>query len=262
MATPLSSLLQSLGFTEKEALVYLAIQKHGRVSPSDLAEATGINRTTVYSVAKELLAKGVIVEDLGSHTRELLATAPEELERLLERQLSELKQKQSVVDEAVEMVRGIAGEALFPIPKIQYVKEDRIEAFLYDRTPVWDESMLKGDGSYLGFQEAEFVGKFEKWIDWYWNRASEKIRLRLLAETDTEAEARMSGKGYKQREIVFWKKSVNFTATTWVMGDYVVMFVLSSSPNYLVEIHDARFAENQRALFKAILEDIDAKRAK
>jgi len=261
MTNPLPSLLLSLGFTQKEADVYLAIQKHGRIAPTDLAEITGINRTTVYSVAKELLAKGVIVEDLGSSTRELLATAPEELERLLERELSVVKQKQSIVDEAVEMVRGIAGEALFPVPKIQYVKEDRIEAFLYDRASVWDESMLKHDGSYLGFQEAEFVGKFERWIDWYWKRAPEKIHLRLLAETDTEAEARVSSKGYKQREIVFWKKGVDFTATTWVMGDYVVMFVLSSSPNYLVEIHDARFAENQRALFKAILEDIDAKRS-
>ncbi len=260
MANPLPSLLLSLGFTQKEADVYLAVEKHGRIVPADLAEATGINRTTVYSVTKELLARGVIVEDLGSSSRELLATAPEELQRLLERELAEVKQKQSIVDEAVEMVRDIAGEALFPVPKIQYVKEDRIEAFLYDRTPVWNDSMVKGDGSYLGFQEAEFVGKFEEWIDWYWKRAPEKIQLRLLAETDTEAESRVSSKGYKQREIVFWKTSVDFTATTWVMGEYVVMFVLSSSPNYLVEIHDARFAENQRSLFEAILEDVDAKR--
>ena len=37
------------------------------------------------------------------------------------------------------------------------------------------------------------------------------------------------------------------------------MFVLSSSPNYLVEMLYARFAENQRALYKAIIEDIHAK---
>ncbi len=257
MATTLLPLLLSIGFTQKEADLYLAIQKHGRIAAADLAVITGINRTTVYSVTKELLSKGVIIEDLGSSTRELLAAAPEELQRLLERQMTEVKQKQSVVDEAVEMIRDIAGEATFPVPKIQYIKEDRIETFLYDRTPVWDESMLKGDGSYLGFQEVEFVGKFEKWIDWYWNRAPEKIHLRLLAAASTEAETRVASKGYNQREIIFWKENVNFTATTWVMGDYVVMFVLSSSPHYLVEIHDARFAENQRALFKGILEDID-----
>lgn len=261
MSSPLPSLLQALGFTQKETDVYLAIQKYGRIAPTVLSEATGINRTTVYSVVKELLAKGVVIEDLGSSTRELLATAPEELQKLLDRQLSEVKQKQSLVDEAVEMVRGIASEATYPVPKIQYVKEDRIESFLYERTPVWDRSMLEGDGSYLGFQESEFVGRFEEWIEWYWAQAPEKIRLRLLSEIDTDAESRVSTKGYKQREIIFWKQNLAFTATTWVMGDYVVMFVLSSSPNYLVEIHDARFAENQRALFKAILEDIDRQRA-
>lgn len=126
---------------------------------------------------------------------------------------------------------------------------------------MWDESIVNGDGSYLGFQEEAFVAKFVDWIDWYWKRAPEKIHLRLLSNA-SQAEKHVASLGHARREIIFWKEDLRFTATAWVMGDYVVMFVLSSSPNYLVEIHDARFADNQRALFQAIFEDIDKANAK
>ena len=253
--TDLIDLLGLLGFTDKEASVYVAIQKQGRVAPADLAELTGINRTTVYSVAKELLKKGVIVEDLGTPTRELVAAPPGDLAKLVESDRQEINKKQALVAEAIEQLKSIAGEAAYPVSGIRFVKEDRLLDFLYERTSVWDESILKGDGSYLGFQEEAFVTKYAEWIDWYWKRASPKIHLQLLSN-DSTAEQQVAALGHSQREIIFWQEDVKFTATTWVMGDYVVMFVLSSSPNYLVEIHDARFAENQRILFKSILKEI------
>lgn len=257
--TDLTSLLGTLGFTKKEAHVYVAIQKQGRVAPTDLAELTGINRTTVYSVAKELLKKGVVIEDLKTSTRELVATPPEDLTKLLDRERQMIEKKTLIVSDAVEQLRAIAGEAAYPVTGIQFVKEDRLEQFLYDRTPLWNQSILDGDGSYLGFQEEAFAAKYADWIDWYWKRASEKITLQLLSN-DSSPERKVAALGHARRQIIFWKDNLKFTSTTWVMGDYVVMFVLSSLPNYLVEIHDARFAENQRALFKGIIEDINAKR--
>jgi sugar-specific transcriptional regulator TrmB len=250
------TLLSNLGFTKKESEVYLAIQRQGKVSPADLAEATGINRTTIYSVAKELLSKGVIVEDLGSSKRELLAKDPEELKKVFQIKINELKQKQSAADQVAVQIKELAGDAFYPVPKIQLIKEDQIESFLYERTAAWNKSLLKTDSLYLGFQEQAFVDQYVEWIDWYWKNAPKKIHLRLLSN-DSTAEKKAASLGHERREIIFWKDGVTFTATTWVMGDYVVMFVLSSSPHYLVEIHDARFAENQRAIFNGILEDIN-----
>ena len=119
---------------------------------------------------------------------------------------------------------------------------------------------METDGTYLGFQEQAFVEHYAAWIKWYWSRYPKGMRFNLLS-SDSEAEQRVASFTTTERKITFWKKNLKFTATTWVMGDYVVMFVLSSSPHYLVEIHDARFAQNQRALFKAILEDVDAQRS-
>lgn len=254
---PANQLLEFLGLTPKEAQVYIAIQKQGRVAPADLADITKINRTTVYSVAKELLNKGIVVEDLGSPKRELLAAPPQDLRKLIDQELDAIKQRESVLDEAIESIKAVAGDATYPVPRIQFIKEDRLESFLYERTPLWDKSIVERGGEYLGFQEPIFVEKFEDWIDWYWGQAPSTIQLKLLSAKKTDAESRVATKGFDRRQIIFWKDSVAFNTTTWVMGDYVVMFVLSTSPNYLVEIFDQRFAENQRVLFRAIIKDIE-----
>jgi predicted transcriptional regulator len=54
--------LKNLGLSEKEIAVYLEVLKHGRVGPTQVSKITKINRTTVYSVAKELMKKN---EDNG-----------------------------------------------------------------------------------------------------------------------------------------------------------------------------------------------------
>jgi len=252
----LDSLLLQLGLTDKEISVYLAVQKAGKVLPVDLSLATGINRSTVYSVAKELIKKGLLVEDLGDTKRSLIATEPKEIMQLIEADRSVLKERERIAAEAMEQIASISQEALYPVPKIRVVKEHQMEAFLRDRTPDWNASIVKSGGTFLGFQEHGFVEHFEDWIDWYWENAPEEIELHLLTDKGTEAEADTKKKGYTRRHIHVWKPGVSFGSTTWVMGDYVVMFVLSSSPNYLVEIHDARFAQSQRALFTGILQDI------
>lgn len=254
---PANQLLELLGLTPKETQIYIAIQKQGRVAPADLADITKINRTTVYSVAKELLNKGIVLEDLGSPKRELLATPPEDLRKLIDQDLDAIKQRESVLDEAIESIKSVAGNAAYPVPRIQFIKEDRLESFLYERTPTWDASIVERGGEYLGFQEPIFVEKFEDWIDWYWGQAPSTIQLKLLSAKNSDAESRVATKGHDRRQIIFWKATITFNTTTWVMGDYVVMFVLSTSPNYLVEIHDHRFAENQRVLFRGIIADIE-----
>ena len=56
----------------------------------------------------------------------------------------------------------------------------------------------------------------------------------------------------REKQIKFWKNSNNFTATTWVAGDYLIMTVTNQHPHYLVQIHDATLAHNMREMFKGI----------
>ena len=102
-----------------------------------------------------------------------------------------------------------------------------------------------------GFQDHNFVMHYEKWIDWYWQTAPAKISLQLLSN-QSEIEKTMQGKKYARRKIKFWSDAKNFTATTWICGDYVIMIITNQRPHYLVEIHDAVLAHNLREVFEGI----------
>ncbi len=251
----INELLAKLGLNEKEIEVYLTVLQHGKITPTALAKVVGINRTTVYSVAKELVQKGLITEDLGSPTISLIAKPLNELEGMVEREEREIHGKKELAKRAISELQSVIKTQQFALPKIVFVPEAELEAYLYKQTPVWDKSVLKSDGIWWGFQDETFVTAYEKWIDWYWETGgSKQTKLRLLSN---EAAEKIKQKKFDRRKIDFWNQSKNFTGTIWINGDYVVMIVTSQKPHYLVEINDAVLAHNMRQVFKGIWETME-----
>jgi len=251
----IEELLKNLGFSDKETQVYLAVLKYGRIQPAALASALGINRTTVYSIAKELVKRGVVSEDLGTTNIHLVAKPAQDLEVLAKKEERRLEDKREVIKKAIAELQNIAKVADYVVPKIVFVPEDEIDRHLYKQTPAWDASILKYDGTWWGFQDHTLVANYEKWIDWYWEKGSNpKTALKLLSNESAET---IKKKKYVRRQIRFWAQSKNFSATTWVLGDYVVMIVTSQKPFHLVEIHDAVLAHNLREVFKGIWRSVN-----
>jgi len=246
----IEEILKKLGFSEKEAVVYLAILQHGKVLPADLAKITNINRTTVYSVIKELISKGVVNEDLGGENLYLVARPPQDLNQIISKEEKALEEKKGLIGKAINELNNLTKNTRYSIPKIVFIGEDDLENYLYKQTPAWNESIKKADGCWWGFQDQSFVRYFEKWIDWYWQSGSPKeMKLKLLSN---EAAEEIKDKKYPNRKIKFWKESDAFTSTVWINGDYLVMIVTGGTPRYLVEIHDAVLAHNMREVFKGI----------
>ena len=86
----LEQYLTQLGFGEKEIAVYVCVVEHGKLSAAAVSRITKINRTTVYSVSKELIKKGVIQEDLGGTNRYYTALPIEELRELYKKRKQNL----------------------------------------------------------------------------------------------------------------------------------------------------------------------------
>lgn len=251
----INDILKKLEFGDKEIDVYLAILKHGKITPADLAKATGVNRTTVYSVSKELIHKGVIAEDLGGSVLYFVASPPQNINQIVKKAEKKLEEKRELANNAIKELAALVGQTKYSIPKIVFIAEDDLENYLYKQTPVWNESMLAQDKTWWGFQDNGFVRYYEKWIDWYWDSGiSKEINLKLLSNESAED---LKGKKYPHRKIKFWNKSKDFNATVWIIGDYLVMIVTSQEPRYLVEIHDTTLADNLRLFFKGIWSELD-----
>ncbi|NQT50355.1 hypothetical protein HQ571_06705 [Candidatus Kuenenbacteria bacterium] len=243
--------LKQLGFNDKETSVYLATLQHGKLVPNDIAKLTQINRTTVYSTAKELVKKGVLIEDLGGSTRSFLAVPPKQFEQLIKKEEEKLENRKIMTMRAIRELGAYEQEAKYTVPKIVFVEEQDIEAHLYKQAAIWNESIIERKAEYWGFQDSSFVEHYQKWIDWYWSEepTTEKISLKLLSTVEAE---KIKKKKYDRRQIKFWKKAKDFSATTWIMGDYITSIVTNTKPHYLVEIYDQNLAHNMRQVYKGL----------
>ena len=247
--------LGKLGFSDKESEVYLALLQHGTLTPAEIAKLTRISRPTVYSVSKELVKKGVVIEDLGGPSRSLVAKRPEDLAILINREQKALDVRKTTVQSAIVELQKIAQSSKYSIPKIVFIPEEKIESYLYKQTPSWNASIKETQTMFWGFQDPSLVENYQEWIDWYWQQANPPI-LNLLSN-ESNIEEMKKTRGYANRHIRFWSGATAFTATTWVMGNYIAMINTKHHPFSLIEIHDAMMAENLRQLFSGIWKSLD-----
>ncbi|NQS90476.1 hypothetical protein HQ584_11890 [Patescibacteria group bacterium] len=250
----IKQLLKQLGFKEKEIAVYVTVLQKGKVSPAEVAKTTGINRTTVYSVAKDLIKRGVISEDLSSPARYLVALPLDELKQEEERKLEKNK---DTLNKAIKELSVLSKDARYTVPKIVFIDGKNLEKYIYKQSKTWSDSIMKRDGTWWGFHDVSYVEHYEKAIDWYWaNIAPKGLSLKLLTN-DSPIEKKMNKKKYaSKRQFKILTDAKKFTASTWVCGDYVIMIVTNQKPHYLVEIYDATFAHNTREVFKNIWKTI------
>jgi len=244
--------LQDLGLNSREIKVYMTVLDKQKVTPAQIAQLTKINRPTVYNIAKKLSARGLLIEDLGGKVLYLLPASPAELKELIKREEKEVRSRINVIEDLSHELLAAKSATTYSVPKIRFIEEDKLESYLYARSPVWDESIKQYDNYWWGFQDHSFVEEYIEWIDWYWNQAPQDVRLRLLSN-QANVEQRI-GKKYNRREIKPWEKSEGFTATTWVLGDSIVMIITNEKPFYLVEICDKTMAHNTREVFKNLWE--------
>lgn len=75
--------LEQTGLNKKETKVYLASLQLGPASISDVADRSGVKRTTVYEVMKTLKAKNLISVTGKGKKKMFIAAEPEEIRKML-----------------------------------------------------------------------------------------------------------------------------------------------------------------------------------
>ncbi len=235
--------LEKLGLSDKEITLYLAILQKGRVSIPEVSQITGINRTTVYSVAGVLSDKGYIIQDLGSRPNILIAVPPEELRSIVQRQ-------KNIVENLIPELHAISKDTGYSVPKIKFVPEVDLESYLYSEADRWDKSMMEVDSTLWSVQDPTFGPKYQEWIKWYYKRPHTD-NFKSIVITNGE-EKNMPE--FKQRKTMLLGEEFDFNSAVWVRGHYIVMVSYKEKPNYLIEIYDKQLAHNLRELMRGIWE--------
>ncbi len=241
--------LLAIGLNQTEIAIYLALLEYGKITPANISRVTGINRSTTYAAASELMKKGIIEEDLTGKTKYLLALPPERLKDYTEKKIDELRKQETIIKGLIPELEMLPKSGSYSIPKVQFVDGDDVEDFLYKRSPVWEKSMRDtNERTWWGFQDHAFVEKYGKWVLWYWNQSKEDINLKLFTN-ESVIEEKMKEKNISRRQLKSWTGD-NFTSTQWILGEYIVSIVARGKLNYLVQIRDKVLADSMRNLTK------------
>ena len=235
-----------LGLNENEREVYLAVLKAGKITHARISRATGINRTTVYSIVNKLGKLGLVTEDLGEKITYVVAEGPETIERMIEKEEKELVEKKKAVKELIKELAAYRTGQNYSVPRIKFVEENDLSDYLYRRYSEWAASGAKYDNAWRGYHDPSFTAAYGKWIDWCWNESPHHV---YFFTNSAETEKSMKQK-HPDREIKILSEEENFDSSLWVIGDYIIMVQSREHPHYLVEICDPVLARNQRQLFK------------
>lgn len=249
----LPRLLRELGFSEKEITVYLALAEHGTLSVPSLVRLTGINRTTVYSVADQLIDKGVVIEDVSRKKGGFMALPPEALHTIADRTEAEAKQMRGRAERLIIELNSLNKKSAYPVPKVALVPEDQIAEHMVTQAPRLAEDVLRfGDGTIWGFTDSTFLHKHWDTVHAFLGHSKiRQTRLKLIGER-SEVEDLLAQSGYKHRETRFWHAQYDFSCSLWIYGTFVVMVITRQRPYYLLEIHDEVLASNLRLVFQGL----------
>lgn len=254
----LQDTLKQIGFSEKETLVYLAILENGRLSFTDISKKTGLNRTTTYSVAQELITRGVLQEDFSTPVKALVTAPPEALAIMTTQEEEQLNKKKVLISKVIDNIRSMPAASGYVAPSITFIPQQRIAQHLRQRTAEWNAHAMANDSIWWGFQDVTFVDVHGDWIKWYWESSPKNLVLKLFSN-DKAIEKQMQSQTPTRREIRFWKGEQDFTGTLWISGDFVIMINTREKPYSLIEMRDKLLAQNLRTVFTEMWKLTDKK---
>ncbi len=99
--------LESLGLSEKEAVVYLELLRSDVMSGIELSRETGLKKPTVYVILGSLIAKDLIKEVAVGKRMHYMAEPPEVLRKILDEEKAELDHQYAKINEFIFELKSI-----------------------------------------------------------------------------------------------------------------------------------------------------------
>jgi HTH-type transcriptional regulator, sugar sensing transcriptional regulator len=191
--SPIYKSLISIGFSEKEALVYLALLQLGKRTVTVIARNANINRTTVYDILDSLAAKGLVSISGKEPLQEYVAESPDKVLILVKQ---DIERKQTQLKEA---------ENLVPQLKSMHNVTDRPQVRFYEGTEgmeqVYEDTLTSTETIRAYANVNEMHTALPHYFPKYYKRRTNKgIRIRAIIPSNAAGVERVSKDKEEARE--------------------------------------------------------------
>ncbi|MEK7564576.1 MAG: helix-turn-helix domain-containing protein [Patescibacteria group bacterium] len=166
--------LLEIGFSNKEAEVYIAILTLGRGTASKIARSAHIARTTVYDILSSLFDKGLVTLSGKEPKQEYVALSPDELNTYIEKEFEKKKNDlKKVQDSLVPQLKSIHN--IKNRPKIMFYEGKEGLKKVYEDT-LSSHGEIRACATYDNMQET-LPGYFP---EYFYRRAEKGIKIRAI----------------------------------------------------------------------------------
>ncbi len=229
--------LESIGLATGEAVIYLALLRHGTSKVYDLAEQTGRHRTNIYDTLEKLEEKGLVSHVTKENVKHYTAAPPERLTEYL-------KEKEERVESIMPALREEHDRGSGDTDVHVFQGKEGLKTMLND--------ILRCGKDYVVFEEA---GKIHDVLPYYYPTFNEEleeqgIHVRVITQ---DASAIATRSGMEMRSLEFFA----YPAATAVYDDRVAIFVWDK-PHHAIQIRSEDVANSWRAFFETLWDVAEA----
>ena len=187
--------LLSMGFSEKEANVYLALLELGKGAVSNIARKAGLNRTTGYHILDSLAGKGLVSISGKEPLQEYVAESPERITELLKAKFEEYEKYLNQAKQTVPQLKSFHNVSDRPKVRFYEGKQGLIDVY---------EDTLNSREPILAYANIEAMDKaLPGYFEGYYKRRTKKgIKIRAIFPENPQSIFRTSRNKAEARESV------------------------------------------------------------
>lgn len=237
--------LSQLGCNEKQIRFYMANLLLGAVPLSDIVHQARLQRSTGYLIASELLAMGLIEEDLKSYKKRYTAIEPDVLLRKLEAKHRKVGRDIIAFKEVLPALRA-EHRATKTRPQVRTF-EDKTGL-----VSVWRDILEEKQDVLLWSNQSteQLIFGSDMHEQFIKERVEKQIPIRVLAVDNAPAQKLIQTDGDNLRQTKLLPKDVQFTGETYIYGNKVAVLDFGKKI-FGVITENEQITESQRAIFNA-----------
>lgn len=244
MEKVLRDTLIDLGLTEKEIIFFLTNYTLGAATINEIVKRSGIERSTAYLIAQELIKKGFIIEDFKQYKKLLITIEPKTLLRMLAAKQRKVGRHELALQENLPTLQAnyLASEIR---PRVRtYEGNTGILAIWRDILSLPQEVLLWTNQE----TETKFFTKDHHQL-FIQERLKKNVSLRVLTVNNAKGKLLKKFDTTSLRETKLLPENTFFSSETYLYGDKMATLDYNKDSIGVV-IESEQIVQAQRAIFE------------
>lgn len=232
--------LQKIGFSDKEAKIYLILAKNGELSAGKIANKTDLPRATVYSCLEKLIKNGLISTALSGRIKYFSIEPPVAMDNLLKKKEDQLKKQREMWSLLNKEVKRLQRD--IDRPEINFYEGINAVRSLFKSTASQGKHIFEiGDWDVFG----DYANEFSKM------RIVNNTTIDLVTkDSDRAKKERLSDKKMLRKQHFIKDKDIDIPAMIAVGDDHLAIFTLNKEHPIGIKIRNKKIIKTFKSLFK------------